>query len=241
MQAVLDLVSRDRDPLLAFSDDQFLYPGYRRIPATRFQQRYFLVGSIYLGQTGPQYILHDTWKWFGRRPPPVEPGRVPEDGPHRLEAVRPATSPRTSRRVFDGNVGTVELRNDVADSVLHGPAPSAWRPPAAPAAGSGWTLDGSSAVYAPGTTPVNRDRLALATHACERIDGDFERRPGRITDGRVPRARSRPARSRSSRSRSTAATRASRTRPVVLARHDRDHARPRRATSATRAHRRSRS
>ena len=64
VQAVLDLVSRDRDPLLTYSDDQYLYPDYRRVPATRFQQRYFLIGSIYLGQTGPQYILHNTWTWF---------------------------------------------------------------------------------------------------------------------------------------------------------------------------------
>ena len=61
---VTALVSRDQDPLLLYDDNQFLYPDYRRIPATRFQQRYFLIGSIYLGRTSPKYILHDTWKWF---------------------------------------------------------------------------------------------------------------------------------------------------------------------------------
>ena len=89
VQAVLDLVSRDLDPLLAYSDDQYLYPSYRRIPATRFQQRYFLIGSIYMGQTGPQYILHDTWRWFRDDLRQANPAAFLEDAAHRLEAVCP--------------------------------------------------------------------------------------------------------------------------------------------------------
>ena len=64
VQAVLDLVSRDRDPLLVYSDNQFVYPDYRRVPASRFQQRYFLIGSIYLGETSPKFVLPHTWTWF---------------------------------------------------------------------------------------------------------------------------------------------------------------------------------
>ena len=122
VQAVLDLVSRDRDPLLLYDDNQFLYPDYRRIPATRFQQRYFLVGSIYLGQTSPKYILHDTWKWFDEDLRQSNPAAFLETGADRLEAVRRLRATTHFEPAFDGEAGTVQLRNDVAESVLHGAA-----------------------------------------------------------------------------------------------------------------------
>ncbi|HTD49411.1 MAG TPA: hypothetical protein VK771_02345, partial [Acidimicrobiia bacterium] len=172
VQAVLDLVSRDRDPLLTYSDDQYLYPDYRRIPATRFQQRYFLIGSIYLGQTGPQYILHNTWTWFG------------EDLRHTNPAAFLKTEPVDSKpfvayvsthflTVFSGSAGTVELRDDLARSVLIGATPQRWAPPEPPASGAGWTLDQNSAIYSGNTTP-NRTPLPLTTHACERISGTLD-------------------------------------------------------------------
>jgi len=172
VQAVLDLVSRDRDPLLAYSDDQYLYPSYRRIPATRFQQRYFLIGSIYLGQTGPQYVLHDTWKWFDEDLRHANPVAF-------LKTVRIDSKPFAKyvashfERVFDGNAGTVELRDDVAESVLRGATTTAWTPPSPPAAGSGWTIDRSSATYTRGSIPMRGDTLPLTTHACERISGEL--------------------------------------------------------------------
>jgi hypothetical protein len=176
VQAVLDLVSRDRDPLLAYSDDQFLFPSYRRIPATRFQQRYFLIGSIYLGQTGPQYVLHDTWKWFAEDLRQANPAAFLKTV--HIDSIPFARYVATHfKRVFDGNVGTVELRNDVALSVLHGVTPRVWIPPASPRNGSGWRRDGNSAVYGPGSTPMSRDLLLLSTHACERIDGDLNGGP----------------------------------------------------------------
>ena len=175
VQEVLDLVSRDLDPLLLYSDNQFLYDDYRRIPATRFQQRYFLIGSIYLGRTSAQYILHDTWKWFDQDLRQANPAAFfqtdPVDSKPFAEYVKSHFT-----TAFEGAAGTLELRNDVARSVLHGDAADIWTPPHAPASGAGWTRHGNSVAYAHSATaaPAADDRLVLATRACQRIRGTFE-------------------------------------------------------------------
>jgi len=174
VQAVLDLVSRDRDPLLTYSDDQYLYPDYRRIPATRFQQRYFLIGSIYLGQTGPQYILHNTWTWFEEDLRRTDPAAFLKTQPVDSKPFAAYVS-KHFLTVFSGPAGTVELRDDLARSVLNGATPQIWEPPEPPASGTGWTLDHNSASYT-GNATTNQTSLALATHACERISGTLDNR-----------------------------------------------------------------
>ena len=170
VQEVLDLVSRDLDPLLLYSDNQFLYNDYRRIPATRFQQRYFLIGSIYLGRTSPAYILHDTWKWFR--------DDLRQANPAAFIQTDPVDSKPFARFVashfhtaFVGSVGTVELRNDIARSVLRGAATQTWAAPSGPPSGAGWTLRGNTADFEQGTTATTDDRLILATRGCQRVSG----------------------------------------------------------------------
>jgi hypothetical protein len=173
VQAVLDLVSRDQDPLLLYDDNQFLYDDYRRIPATRFQQRYFLIGSIYLGQTNPKYILHDTWRWFDhdmRQANPaafLQTGKV--DSKPFADYVHQHFEP-----AFEGEVGTVQLRDDVAQSVLRGPTDRVWTPPDAHDDGPGWTTAPGSARYAASGVPSSDDRLVLATQNCQRIAGRLD-------------------------------------------------------------------
>ncbi len=170
VQAVLDLVSRDRDPLLLYDDNQYLYPDYRRIPATRFQQRYFLIGSIYLGRTSPKYVLKDTWKWFEEDLRQSNPAAFlesgPLDSPPFADYVREHFEP-----AFTGQVGTVQLRDDVAASVLHGATDRAWTPPDEPDDGPGWTTDTGAARYAQSSTSMADDRLVLATQQCQRVEG----------------------------------------------------------------------
>jgi hypothetical protein len=173
VQAVLDLVSNDRDPLLLYDDNQFLYPDYRRIPATRFQQRYFLIGSIYLGQTSPKYVLKDTWKWFEqdlRQSDPaafIETGDI--DSKEFAEYVDDHFEP-----AFDGQAGRVHLRDDVAEAVLRGPTDRAWTPPDQPNNGPGWTVATGTARYAQSSTAAAEDRLVLATQQCQRVDGALD-------------------------------------------------------------------
>ena len=173
VQAVLDLVSRDRDPLLLYDDNQFLYPDYRRIPATRFQQRYFLVGSIYLGQTSPKYILNDTWKWFDEDLRQSNPAAFLETGTIDSKPFADYVADHFEP-AFSGEIGTVQLRDDVAASVLRGATDRAWTPPDEPDNGPGWTATTGSARYAQTSTPTTDDRLVLATQQCQRIEGTLD-------------------------------------------------------------------
>jgi hypothetical protein len=173
VQAVLDLVSRDRDPLLLYDDNQFLYPDYRRIPATRFQQRYFLVGSIYLGRTSPKYVLKDTWKWFDEDLRQSNPAAFLETGDVDSEEFAEYVDDHFEP-AFDGQAGSVQLRDDVAESVLRGRSDRAWTPPDEPNNGPGWTVATGSARYAESATAATDDRLVLATQQCQRVDGTLD-------------------------------------------------------------------
>lgn len=63
-QAVMDLVSEPDDPLLAWTMYPWTYLDHRRVPATRFSWKSFLIGEIYLGRTSPEYVMDGTWRWF---------------------------------------------------------------------------------------------------------------------------------------------------------------------------------
>ncbi|MEN9802909.1 MAG: hypothetical protein RLZ37_2034, partial [Actinomycetota bacterium] len=65
-QAVMDLVSSDDDPLLAWTMYPWTYLDHRRVPATRFSWKSFMIGEIYLGRTSPSYVLDRTWEWFAQ-------------------------------------------------------------------------------------------------------------------------------------------------------------------------------
>ena len=170
IQAVLDLVSADQDPLLLFDGNQFLYGDYRRIPATRFQQNYFLTGSIYLGRSSPKYVPAGAAKLFAHDMLQANPAAFLKTG----DVNSPIVSDWVDTRfqpVFDNKNGTVELRTDVADSVLHGPAPTPWTAAAAPDTDQGWTVGDGHASFVKGTRDIAQDRLALTGSDCTRIDG----------------------------------------------------------------------
>lgn len=63
-QAVMDLVSSPGDSLLAWTMYPWTYLDNRRVPATRFSWKSFLIGEIYLGRTSSEYVLDRTWDWF---------------------------------------------------------------------------------------------------------------------------------------------------------------------------------
>jgi hypothetical protein len=170
VRAVLDMVSRDEDPLLAYSENQYIYPLYRRIPATRFQQRYFLIGSIYLGRRSEKYVLPDTWKLFA--------DDLREANPAAFLQTDPVDSPQFAQYVaghfttaFEGADGKVLLRNDLADAIMLGEATAPWIAPVTPDP-TGWRGQGTAARYvASGEATDPANRLLLASGACTRIDG----------------------------------------------------------------------
>lgn len=65
-RAVMDLVSSADDPLLAWTMYPWTYLDHRRVPATRFSWKSFMIGEVYLGRTSPDYVLDRTWQWFAQ-------------------------------------------------------------------------------------------------------------------------------------------------------------------------------
>jgi hypothetical protein len=64
IRATLDLVSEDGDPLLVWTSYPWPYLNLERTSATRYIWKTFLMGEIYLGGSGPQYVLPGTWEQF---------------------------------------------------------------------------------------------------------------------------------------------------------------------------------
>jgi len=172
VQAVLDLVSRDQDPLLLYDDNQFLYDDYRRIPATRFQQRYFLIGSIYLGHTSPKYILHDTWKWFDEDLRQSNPARSSKPATS-TRSRSPTTSRTISRRRSKVRSAPSSCATTSRSRVARTDRPrmdAARRVRRRP----GWTVGSGSADYAQSAAAPADDRLVIATQNCQRVEGRLD-------------------------------------------------------------------
>lgn len=64
VRAALELVSRDSDPILMWTNQPWPYLQLERTSATRYIWKSFLVGEIYLASTSPDYVLPGTWDHF---------------------------------------------------------------------------------------------------------------------------------------------------------------------------------
>ena len=64
VQAVLDLTTRADDPMQMWTSRPWWYLNFRRVSATRFIWKSFLMGETYLGRTSPDYVLPGSWdRW----------------------------------------------------------------------------------------------------------------------------------------------------------------------------------
>jgi hypothetical protein len=150
VRATLDLVSKDWDPLLVWTNDPWPYLDYHRVSATRFIWKSFLTGEIYLGRTSPQYVLPHSWQWFHDDLKQTHPaaylksngGNIPSDSDFQkvidqdFKVVYP-----------DGSI-PVSYRNDVADALLRPNLTTPWHAPAAPARNdTGWKSGDGSVSY----------------------------------------------------------------------------------------------
>lgn len=120
MKAILDLVSAEGDPLLAWTMFPWTYLEFHRVSATRLSWKSFMIGEIYLARSSPKYVLKDTWKWFDedlQEAKPVayiRPKEIPfVDNTPFAERVR-----RDFRPTYDDDVFELQLRSAVADTVL---------------------------------------------------------------------------------------------------------------------------
>ncbi|MGI9021982.1 MAG: hypothetical protein ACR2HV_01880 [Acidimicrobiales bacterium] len=169
-RGVLDLVSRDNDPILSWTNAPWPYLNFHRVAAGRFIWKSFLMGEIYLGGSGPQYVLPHTWEWFDediRRSQPAAFVKIEEDP---APGTPFADLVESQFQLVYGGKESIYLRTDVAREVLTSSATRPWVSPPDDAPGPGWTVGSGSAAYQ-GSADAGTNALPLAGENCVRIDG----------------------------------------------------------------------
>ena len=125
-RAVIDLVSHQGDPLLAWTMYPWTYLEHDRVPASRFSWKSFMVGEIYLGKTSPKYVLPKTWNWFAQDMQQAHPEAYLRPKETLLNEQTPfaqyvATNFTT---VYDGNSMEVGLNKDTWSNLMTPPTQS---------------------------------------------------------------------------------------------------------------------
>jgi hypothetical protein len=171
VRGVLDLVSRDNDAVLMWTNEASRYLDVHRVAAGRFIWKSFLMGEVYLGNSGPQYVVPHTWQWFRDDIRQSKPVAFVRTGEYPAAATPFAKLVATGfRPVFQGQQ-TVYLRNEVADRIVDRSATAPWHPVSAPSSTTGWTASDGSATYRGGAQARQSDSLGLAAQGCFRLDG----------------------------------------------------------------------
>ena len=116
LRATLDLVSEDGDPLLMWTSYPWPYLTLQRTSATRYIWKTFLMGEIYLGERGPQYVLPDTWEQFGAELDATDPTAYYVEAVNPIEPSTPFRSEVDARftDVYSDDGATLGFRNDLA-------------------------------------------------------------------------------------------------------------------------------
>jgi len=173
-RAVLDLVSKDWDPLLVWTNDPWPYLDYKRVSATRFMWESFLTGQIYLGRTSTAYVLPHSWDWFRsdlRKSNPVaylksNGGDIPAGSPFAQYIAQNMTV------VYPDSPIPISFRNDVAQQVLNAPEPNVWSAAEPTDDGSGWTAGNGGATFRD-AGGRETDFLTATTQSCTVVQGDI--------------------------------------------------------------------
>lgn len=178
VRAVLDLVSNQDDPLLAWTEFPWTYLNYHRVAATRWIWKSFMLGQIYLGRSGPQYVLPKTWQWFADDMREAHPAAFLEEVALPLTAGTPFAKYVNDNfeQTYRGSDNNIYLRNDEAAAVLRGSGGSALSPVPLLAT-SKWQVGAGSASLPADTAPSFDDALRLSMSLCTRISGTYAAEP----------------------------------------------------------------
>lgn len=122
-RAVLDLVSRDGDALLAWTMYPWTYLEHERVPATRFSWKSFMIGEIYLGRTSIDYVLPRTWTWFAEDLAESQPNAYVRTVNTPLDESTPfAATVRSDFTLVHSGQGTeLSVANDLWNELLESP------------------------------------------------------------------------------------------------------------------------
>ncbi len=116
VRASLDLVSVDDDPLLMWTSFPWPYLYYDRVSATRYIWKSFLLGEIYLGNSGPQFVLPGTWQRFDADLARTDPTAFIVESVNPVQADTPFAErvERDFTEVFVDDTLSLSYRNDLA-------------------------------------------------------------------------------------------------------------------------------
>lgn len=174
VRAVLDLVSSDGDPLLAWTNYPWTYLDVDRVAATRFIWKSFLIGEIYLGRTSTDYVLADTWTDFETDLRQSDPAALVTltNTPVDVDTPFATYADREFSEAYAGPVEQVHLRRAIFDELVGDRAATPWTAPSAGPAtppATGWAIGPGGLEFTPTGTPAP---LVLDGDArCERLDG----------------------------------------------------------------------
>jgi hypothetical protein len=175
VRAVLDLVSTEDDPLLAWTEYPWTYLNFERVSATRWIWKSFMLGQVYLAHQNQAYVLPRTWEWFADDMEEADPQAF-------LEEVALPLTPGTPfadyvdanfTEVYAGQSYNVYLRNPAAAAVTAAAA-TPFTPVARETGSSLWAVAGDAASFTSPDVPALTDLLHLASTRCTRISGRYK-------------------------------------------------------------------
>jgi hypothetical protein len=169
VQAVLDLVTERGDPMLTWTNYPWPYLEYRRVSATRFIWKSFLMGEIYLGATSPDYVLPGSWDDWRHDVATTDPQVFVTDSTFPLPDDQPVTEVWANdfEPLFSTPSLSVAVRPAVVRSLLDTAAARRWMPTES---SDGWAADGDTVTYDGRDLDESGARLALGSMSCRRWD-----------------------------------------------------------------------
>jgi hypothetical protein len=166
VQAVLDLVSRPDDPMLTWTNYPWPFLDFRRVSATRFIWKSFLMGEIYLGPTSPEYVLPGSWDLWADDVRATRPRTFLTDATFPIPPETPAAALLETdfEPMFTTPTLSLALRNDVAEELRDrsGAESMEFSPD------GGWTVAGTTVRYDGAADGASA--LALGDLRCRRVD-----------------------------------------------------------------------
>ena len=176
------------DPLLAWTPYPWVYLNLRRVSATRYIWKSFLMGEIYLGNSGPEYVLPGTWEHFLDDVEATNPSAVlRRERRSRLPPEHRSSRSLTTRfqtvfRDDGGRVGVPKRSRAIAD-----PLPCDGGPRAR--LNSAWARTVATRIDASSLSPSDGERAALRVRSGEQSarSGDEPTAGGDRTQPERPR------------------------------------------------------
>jgi hypothetical protein len=189
VQAMLDLVSNDGDPMWAWTNEPWPYLIHHRTSATRFIWKSFLMGEIYLGKTSTDYVLPGSWNWFAEDLAESKAVVYYEDikTPMAMNTPAGAALQAGFRETLVTEKSKLWIRPEMMSRLLGDTAAlTTWAPSGVSTLrpDGGWKVSPGALSYSATGVPSGEDVVLLTDRVCQRIDGVLKPEPGG-TPGRI--------------------------------------------------------